>query len=215
MTRGVKIVLDADADYGLGLGAWCQRGQPGAGSKGKQMDIVKGIRPLDYALAAVMVALAAVIGLENVNAGADAGLAHSLDSHSALMIPVFVIAALPILWRRRGILAAIGISFVVTAASVPAFGWVTRCGFALPLSIAMAYAVARFAGSKQNHLIGLVGIFALQIVTLMKDSATGGLGALALSAPIALVFYGIGFFVQSRAEKQAVEPTLSVEHVHA
>lgn len=179
------------------------------------MDIVKGIRPLDYALTAVMVTLATVIGLENVNAGADADLAHSLDSHSALMIPVFVIAALPILWRRRNILAAIGVSFVVVAASVPAFGWVTRCGFALPLSIAMAYAVARFAGSKQNHLIGLVGILALQIVTLMKDSSTGGLGALALSVPVAAVFYGIGLFVQSRAQKSAAEPTLDLQHVHA
>lgn len=179
------------------------------------MDIVKGIRPLDYVLTAVMVALATVIGLENVNAGADADLAHSLDSHSALMIPVFVIAALPILWRRRNILAAIGVSFVVVAASVPAFGWVIRCGFALPLSIAMAYAVARFAGSKQNHLIGLVGILALQIVTLMKDSATGGLSALGLSVPVAAVFYGIGLFVQSRAEKSAAEPTLGLEHVHA
>ena len=179
------------------------------------MDIIKGIRPLDYVLTAVMVALATVIGLENVNAGADADLAHSLDSHSALMIPVFMIAALPILWRRRNILAAIGVSFVVVAASVPAFGWVTRCGFALPLSIAMAYAVARFAGSKQNHLIGLVGVLALQIVTLMKDSATGGLGALALSVPAAAAFYGIGLFVQSRAQKSAAEPRLDVEHVHA
>jgi len=179
------------------------------------MDIVKGIRPLDYVLTAVMVALATVIGLENVNAGADADLAHSLDSHSALMIPVFVIAALPILWRRRNILAAIGVSFVVVAASVPAFGWVTRCGFALPLSIAMAYAVARFAGSKRNHLIGLVGVLALQIVTLMKDSATGGLSALALSVPAAAIFYGMGLFVQSRAEKSAAEPTLGLEHVHA
>jgi hypothetical protein len=179
------------------------------------MDIVKGIRPLDYVLTAVMVALAVWIGLENVNAGPDADLAHSLDSHSALMVPVFVIAALPILWRRRGILAAIGVSFVVIAVSVPAFGWVTRCGFALPLSIAMAYAVARFAGNKQNHLIGLVGILALQIVTLMQDSATGGLGALGLSVPAAVVAYGIGFYVQSRARERAAEPTLGLEHAHA
>jgi hypothetical protein len=179
------------------------------------MDILKGIRPLDYVLTAVVVGLAAFIGIENVNAGADADVAHALDSHSALMIPVFVIAALPLLWRRRNILAAIGISFVVTAASVPMFGWVTRCGWALPLSIAMAYAVARFAGSKQNHVIGLVGILALQIVTLMKDSSTGGLGALALSVPAAAVCYGIGWFVQSRVVKSAVEPTLSAERVHA
>jgi len=179
------------------------------------MEIIKGIRPLDYVLTAVMVALAALIGFENVNAGADADLAHSLDSQSALMIPVFVIAALPILWRRRNILAAIAVSFVVTAASVPMFGWVTRCGWALPLSIAMAYAVARFAGSKQNHVIGLVGILALQIVTLMKDSATGGLSPLVLSVPAAALFYGIGLFVQTRAEKKAAEPTLDVERVHA
>ncbi len=177
------------------------------------MDNFKDIRPLDHVLTAVMVALAALIGLENVNAGADAELAHKLDSQSVLMIPVFVIAALPILWRRRNIVAAIAVSFVVIAASVPMFGWVTRCGFALPLSVAMAYAVARFAGSRQNHLIGLVGILALQVVTLMKDASTGGLGALAISVPAAAIFYGCGFFVQSRAE-QAAEPTLSNEYAH-
>ncbi len=178
------------------------------------MDILKGVRPLDYVLTAVIVALAALNGYENVTIGSDADLAHPLDSQSALIIPVFVIAALPILWRRRYILAAIGVSLAVVAASVPAFGWVTRCGFALPLSIAMAYAVARFAGDKQNHLIGVVGILALQVVTLMKDSSTGGLGTLVLSVPIAAVFYGIGRFVQSRAENAAA-PTLDVAYVHA
>lgn len=182
------------------------------------MNIVKGIRPLDYVLAAVMVTLAAACGLENVNAGANADVAHSLDSHSAVMIPVFVVAALPILWRRRGILAAIAVSFAVVAVSVPAFGWVTRCGFALPLSVAMAYAVARFAGSKHNHIIAMVGILALQVVTLVKDSSTGGLSALALSLPAAAICYGIGLFVQSRAGgragERAGEPMLDVEHVH-
>jgi hypothetical protein len=179
------------------------------------MDILKGIRPLDYGLTAAMVALAALIGWENVNAGPDAEVAHALDSHSVLMIPVFVIAALPILWRRRAILGAIGVSFVVVAASLPAFGWVTRCGFALPLSFALAYAVARFAGSRQNHVIGLVGILALQVVTLVKDSSTGGLGALGLSVPAAALFYGIGYVVQKRAADPVAAPTLSREHVSA
>ena len=179
------------------------------------MDILKGIRPLDYVLAAVMVVLAVLIGLENVNSGPDADVAHALDSHSALMVPVFALAALPILWRRRNILAVIGVSFVITAASIPMFGWVTRCGWALPLSMAMAYAVARFAGSRQNHIIGLVAILAFQIVTLIQDSSTGGLGALAFSVPLAAVFYGVGLFVQSRAAKTAAEPTMGVEHVHA
>jgi hypothetical protein len=178
------------------------------------MDILKGIRPLDYVLTAVLVALAVWIGLENANAGADADVAHAIDSHSALMVPVFVAASLPILWRRRGILAAIGVSFVVVAASVPAFGWVTRCGFALPLSFAMAYAVARFAGTRANQVIGLVGILALQVVTLMMDASTGGLGTLVLSVPVAAVLYGVGLYVESRAESAAA-PTLDVAHVHA
>ena len=180
------------------------------------MDILRGVRPLDYVLAAVMVALAVLIGLENVAAGGSAGLAHPLDSTSALMVPVFVLAALPILWRRRAILVAIAASLVIITASIPAFGWVTRCGFALPLSIAMAYAVARFAGSRGNHVAGLVGILALQVVTLLRDSSTGGLaGALPLAVPVAGLFYGIGLFVQHRSRRTASRPTLSVEHVHA
>ena len=175
------------------------------------MDTFKGIRPLDYVLTAVMVALAVLIGLENVHATAN--VSHALDSHSALMVPVFALAALPILWRRRNILAAIGVSFVVTAASVPMFGWVTRCGWALPLSMAMAYAVARFAGGKQNQVVGLVGILALQIVTLVKDSATGGLGALAVSVPAAALCYGIGRYVQARAEQlKSADPREHVAH---
>ena len=183
------------------------------------MNILKGVRPLDYVLTAAMVALATLIGFENIAAGSaagnPAGLEHPVESSSALMIPIFVLAVLPILWRRRGILAAIGVSFVVVAASLPAFGWVTRCGFALPLSIAMAYAVARFAGSKQNHLIGLVGILALQVVTLVLDSSTGGLIALGISVPAAALCYAIGLFVQSRSQKTVPRPTLSVEQVHA
>jgi hypothetical protein len=80
--------------------------------------------------------------------------------------------------------------------------------------MAMAYAVARFAGSKRNQVVGLVGILAFQIVVLVQDSSTGGLGALAISVPAALLCYGIGRFVQSRAEKAAAGLTLPVEHVH-
>jgi hypothetical protein len=79
--------------------------------------------------------------------------------------------------------------------------------------MAMAYAVARFAGRTQNQVVGLVGILAFQIVTLVKDSATGGLGALVVSVPAAALIYWIGRFVQSRAEKSAARPTLAVEDV--
>jgi MFS superfamily sulfate permease-like transporter len=76
----------------------------------------------------------------------------------------------------------------------------------------MAYAVARFGGSRQNQVVGLVGILALQIVTLVQDSSTGGLGALGLSLPVTAVAYGIGLFVQARAERTGSGPTLHAEH---
>lgn len=183
------------------------------------MNILKGVRPLDYVLAAVMVAIAAFIGVENVIAETNADVAHPLDSHSALMVPVFVLAALPILWRRRGILPVIGASIVIVAASVDAFGWVTRCGFGLPLSAAMAYAVARFAATRQQHLVGLLGVLVLQVVVLVQDASTGGLGALPYTVPVAAVCYGVGLLVQalvqSRSGKTAAEPTVVVERVHA
>jgi hypothetical protein len=179
------------------------------------MNALKGVRPLDYVLAAVMVALAVFIGVENVTTETNADVAHPLDSHSALMIGVFVLAALPILWRRRAILPAIAVSFVVVAASVLTFGWVTRCGFGLPLSFAMAYAVARFAGGRRNQLIGVAGVLALQVVILVKDASTGGLAALPYALPVAALCYGIGFFVQSRAGRRVPRPTVGVERVNA
>lgn len=179
------------------------------------MNIVKGVRPLDYGLAGVMIAFAVFIAHENVAVETNADVAHALDSHSALMVPVFALAALPILWRRRRLLPAIGASVAVVAASVVAFGWVTRCGFGLPLSIAFAYAVARFAGSRQNQLVGLAGVLALQVVVLVEDASTGGLAALPYALGVGAIGYGIGLFVQSRIAKKADEPTVILEHVNA
>ena len=182
------------------------------------MDILKGIRPLDYVLTAVMVALAALIGFENVNAGADADVAHALDSHSALMIPVFVVAALPILWRRRNILAAIGVSFVVDRRQRPD----VRLGHPLRVRAAAVVrdgvrrgAVRRQPGRTTSSVS--VGILALQVVTLVKDSSTDGLGALAFSVPVAAAL------LRHRARscriplREAGPPRLllDVEHVHA
>lgn len=179
------------------------------------MNILKGVRPSDYLLTAVMVTLAVLLALMNATASQDVTFAHPLESQSALMVPVFALAALPILWRRRNVLAALGVSVAVVAASVPAFGWVTRCGFALPLSLAFAYAVARFAGPGRGQVLGLLGVLALQVLTLVQDASTGGLGALTLSVPAAAIAYGAGVLVQRGVAARASTPTLSTQHVNA
>ncbi len=133
-----------------------------------------GIRPSDHLLTGLMVALAALLGVENVTA-ASSGFAHPLDSRSVLIVPVFVLAALPVLWRRRFVLPAIVVSTLVLAASLAAFGWLTRCGFALPLAAVFAYAVARFGGTARAQLLGLAAIGVHEVVSLVMDASTDGL----------------------------------------
>jgi hypothetical protein len=160
-----------------------------------------------------MTAAGALLMYQNIAANAE-GLPHAQSSTSWAMLPAFVLVTLPILWRRRNILAVIGVTAVTTTAHVLAFGWNTRCGVVLPLTFALAYSVARFAGARRNHVIGLAGILVLQVVMLVRDASIDAVAdALPLALPIAVLFYGIGFFVQNRVSKKqpaaaapAVEP---------
>jgi hypothetical protein len=170
--------------------------------------ILKGVRPLDYVLAALMTVAGVYLMYENIAAAPDdPSLAHPLSTNSWLILPAFLLVTLPILWRRRNVLAVLAVTVVTTAAHVLAFGWLTRCGVALPLSVALAYAVARFAGSRRDHLIGLAGVVILQLVVLFRDSSTGGLpSGLEIALPAAALFYGIGLYVQNRVTRNATAP---------
>jgi hypothetical protein len=165
--------------------------------------IFKGIRPLDHVLAGLMTAAGVFLMFENVTAS-DADLPHHLSSTSWAMVPAFALVTLPILWRRRSILAVVGVSAVTTLAHVLAFGWVTRCGVELPLAFALAYAVGRFGGAWRSHVIGLAGIVVVQLVMLARDASINTVAsALALALPATALFYGIGLLVQNRASKQS------------
>ncbi|WP_250005700.1 hypothetical protein [Actinoplanes sp. M2I2] len=160
----------------------------------------------DYVLAGLFTAGGVLLMVENLLADGDSGLAHPVSSTSWVILPVFLLATVPILWRRRNILAVIGVTVAAMALHVVAFGWLTRCGVGLPLAAALAYAVARFAGGARNQAVGLAGVAALIVVTLVRDSSIGGLpGGLEVGLPAAALFYGIGFAVQNRvAKKQLV-----------
>jgi hypothetical protein len=164
--------------------------------------ILKNVRPTDYLIAAVMTIAGVFLMWENVHLG-DEALAHPTSTTTWWMLPAFVPVTLPVLWRRRHVLAVVAVTTLATAGHVLAFGWLTRCGVALPLSFALAYAVARFAGGKRDHLLGLAGILVFHLVTLVRDSSTGGLPhGLELAIPLTAVFYGIGLLVQNRVTKK-------------
>jgi len=158
--------------------------------------IFKGIRPLDYVLAALFTGGGVYLMHENMTASGH-GLAHPVSTTTAAMVPFFLAVTVPILWRRRNILAVIGVTTLALALHVVLFGWLTRCGVVLPLSFALAYAVARFAVGRRDHLIGLIAILLLQIITIARDSSIDTIiGALPICLVGGAIFYGIGRFVQ-------------------
>ena len=173
--------------------------------------IFKGIRPLDYALAALATAAGASLMYENITSH-EHGLAHPQSTTTAAMLPVFLAVTVPILWRRRNILAVVGVTTVALAVHVVLFGWNTRCGVVLPLSFALAYAVARFAVGRRDHLLGLTLILLLQVVTIARDASIDTLlSALPLAVAGGAIFYGIGRFVQVRVNKKASQAAVPEE----
>src|SRR4029079_11518590 len=85
---------------------------------------------------------------------------------------------------------------------VLAFDWLTRCGVVLPLAFALGYAVARFARTRRDHVLGLAGIVALVVVILFRDSSADLAGALPIALPGVALFYGAGLLVKNRLSKR-------------
>jgi hypothetical protein len=160
-----------------------------------------GVRKGDVALAAVLTVLGVVLMVENITA-VDPDV--RVDSHSWLMVPVFAAATLPVLWRRRGVLAVTLVSAAAMAAHVLAFGWVVRCGAGLPLAFALAYGVGRLAPRWQSW-VGLVVTLVLQVLVLVQDSAAG-LHVIPVTALIGVAAWGVGVWVRQRVGTAVAAP---------
>ncbi len=57
--------------------------------------VTQRIRPVDAVVAGILCVLAAVMAIENIKSN---GTSITVDSHSWLQVPLFVAAALPVLW---------------------------------------------------------------------------------------------------------------------
>jgi hypothetical protein len=158
------------------------------------------MRKGDIALAGVLTALGVALMIENITA-TDA---VRIDSRSWLMIPLFAAATLPILWRRRNMLAVTLVSLVAMGAHVLAFGWEVRCGAGLPLAFALAYGVGRLAPGWQAW-VGLVGALAVQALVLVQDSAAG-LQILPVTALIGVAAWGVGLWLRLRSASPVAAP---------
>lgn len=161
--------------------------------------IFNGVRRGDVVLAVLMTGLGVALMLENIYAGADAGV--RVDSHSWLSIPVFALATIPILWRRRGMLAVCLVTAAALAVHVLAFGWMVRCGAGLPLAFALAYGAGRLSEGWRSW-VGLTAVTAIQVLVLVQDSAAG-LEIVPVTAVIGAAIWGVGVWVRQRAGRSA------------
>jgi hypothetical protein len=152
-------------------------------------EIFKDVRPMDAVLALALSALGVVLMAMNINADPtdSKDLSHTITNQSWLMLPVFLLATIPVLWRRRNVVA-------VALASV------VRCGAALPLSLVLAYSVGKLANRRDSYA-GIAVVIAGQFLALVKDSAAG-IEILPFTAVIALAAWGVGIFVQQKTAKR-------------
>lgn len=161
-----------------------------------------GVRRGDVALAVVLTALGVLLMVGNVQGdGSDT----RIDSHSWWSVPVFVLATLPVLWRRRDVVVGTAVSLAALGVHVLAFGWLVRCGAGLPLAFALAYGVGRLSSGRRSAA-GLVLALGVQAVVLVQDSAAG-FGIFPVTALIGVGAWGAGVALQRRADRtEAVRP---------
>ncbi len=156
------------------------------------------IRPMDVVLAVLLSGLGVWLMLENM-AGSEG---TRVDSTSWLLIPVFLLATVPVLFRRVNMLAVILVCAAAMAIHVAAFGWLVRCGAGLPLAFVLAYSAGRLIGDRAQSVVAMLLTIGVQYLVLVKDSAAG-LGALPFTALIGAAAWGIGLYVRSRSVTQS------------
>jgi hypothetical protein len=153
------------------------------------------IRRSDVAVVVVLAALGVYLMVENIN---GYGVDIRIDSHSWLLLPVWLAAVLPLLWWRRNPLAVALVVTVVIAVHVLAFGWVGRCGSGLPLAWVVAFLVGT-RDSVRRSLAGLAVAGGLAGLVLVRDSAAGP-SLIPFVLVLSVAIWGIGRVARQRTE---------------
>jgi signal transduction histidine kinase len=153
----------------------------------------RGIRPLDVALTALLLALGTWLMVLNIFGG-DA--TTRVDSHSWLVLPIFLLAIVPVLWWRRQLVAVAAAAAGVMAVHDLLFGHMVRCGAGLPLVFALAF-LSGFARDRRG-VVALVLSGLATAAVLAYDTAAGP-GLLPLALLIVGVLFAVGRVTRSRA----------------
>ncbi|WP_375501390.1 sensor histidine kinase [uncultured Jatrophihabitans sp.] len=160
--------------------------------------VLSGVRRSDAIAAALLCALAAWLAVENV-------LSHDtstrVDSHSWLVVPVAVAAAVPVLWWRRSLVVALAVSCALMGIHVLAFGALVRCGSGLPLTFVLAF-VSGMEQRTRRSATALALTCLLGTLVLVRDTAAG-VGLLPVVLAISAVLCCIGRVTAQRSRMAA------------
>jgi signal transduction histidine kinase len=168
-------------------------------------EVFRGVKLSDWLVAGVLTGLGALLMVFNVletdpevtRAIADGSAVHAYDSHSAWMVPVYLLTTVPVLWWRRSVLVVTGVGLAAMVLHDAVFGWVTRCGSGLPLALTLAFLGALVYSRTQAWWTCALSA-TLCVVVLAFDS-TAGPGALILALPVVLIVFGVGRAARHRA----------------
>ena len=156
----------------------------------------RGVQPLDVLVTTLLCALASWLMVDNI---LSRDVDVRIDSHSWWLLPVFLAAALPVLWWRRGLLPVLLVSCAAMAVHVVAFGALVRCGAGLPLTFVLAFLAAGWEPQPRRRGAALVLVAALGSLVTVRDTAAG-VGLLPVVLVASMVLAGIGRVVAHRAE---------------
>jgi signal transduction histidine kinase len=170
-----------------------------------RLELQRGLRRRDAALAAVLLGLAALLSVANINSAPNSDTV--VDSHSVWQLPVVLLATLPVLWWRRD---PVGMTLLCAAGFVVhdvVFGDLVRCGSGLPLTFVLAF-LTGVSLERRKATAGLLSTVVLATAVLWRDTAAG-LGILPVVAVICLVVWLTGAAVRSKValSRELVERT--------
>lgn len=148
--------------------------------RGRALRPLSGVHASDWALTTVFVVVGAFLMLGTILSTPDelaveitrGTMVQLPSSRSWWMIPLYVLALLPLLWWRRGVLEVAVACTAAMGIHVLAFGWVTRCGVGLPLAFLLVYLAAAHERGWRAVASWLAGV-ALVLVVLVRDATTG------------------------------------------
>jgi signal transduction histidine kinase len=158
-------------------------------------NVFRGVRPVDAVLAVLLSALAVVLAVMNIEAGPHSDT--RIDSHSWWQLPVFMAAAVTVLWWRRSLIWAVSVSCGLMLAHNLGFDHVIRCGAGLPLAFVLAFLCGFAYPDLRKRLIALGLTVVLGALVLMWDTAAGP-SILPVVVLIQAGLYGIGRLVAQR-----------------